>query len=75
MLRNAFACLRSGAGSRGDRLVSALEVERGGTRAGRRSGEPLGCAEREGLIVLCDDRDFRTVVSVTGQLVKFVADP
>ena len=31
-------------------------------------------AEREGLIVLCDDRDFQTVASVTGQPVKLVAD-
>jgi hypothetical protein len=27
-----------------------------------------------GLIVLCDDRDFQTVASVTGQPVKLVAD-
>src|SRR5580693_5079910 len=33
---------QSGTGSESDRLVSALEVERGGTRVGRRSGE-LGC--------------------------------
>lgn len=31
-------------------------------------------AEHEGLIVLCDDRDFVTVASVTGQAVKLVAD-
>jgi len=31
-------------------------------------------AEREGLIVLCDDHDFQTVASVTGQPVKLVAD-
>lgn len=31
-------------------------------------------AERERLTVLCDDRDFRTVAAVTGQLVKFVTD-
>ena len=31
-------------------------------------------AERQGLIVLCDDRDFQTVASVTGQPVKLVAD-
>ena len=29
-------------------------------------------AEREGLIVLCDDRDFLTVAAVTGQPVKLV---
>lgn len=31
-------------------------------------------AEHERLTVLCDDRDFRTVAAVTGQLVKFVTD-
>jgi len=31
-------------------------------------------AERERLIVLCDDRDYRTVAAVTGQPVKFVTD-
>lgn len=31
-------------------------------------------AEHERLTVLCDDRDFRTVAGVTGQLVKFVTD-
>ncbi len=31
-------------------------------------------AERERLIVLCDDRDFQTVAAVTGQPVRFVTD-
>jgi predicted nucleic acid-binding protein len=31
-------------------------------------------AEREGLTVLSDDRDFKTVAAVTGQLVRFVTD-
>lgn len=31
-------------------------------------------AERERLTVLCDDRDFQTVASVTGQLVRFVTE-
>ena len=31
-------------------------------------------AERERLIVLCDDRDFETVAAVTGQSVKLVTD-
>lgn len=31
-------------------------------------------AERERLTVLCDDRDFQTVATVTGQLVKLVTD-
>jgi predicted nucleic acid-binding protein len=31
-------------------------------------------AERERLTVLCDDRDYQTVATVTGQPVKFVTD-
>jgi predicted nucleic acid-binding protein len=31
-------------------------------------------AERERLTVLCDDRDYATAASVTGQPVRFVAD-
>lgn len=31
-------------------------------------------AERERLTVLCDDRDYQTVVTVTGQPVKLVTD-
>jgi predicted nucleic acid-binding protein len=31
-------------------------------------------AERERLTVLCDDRDYQTVASVTGQAVKLVTD-
>jgi predicted nucleic acid-binding protein len=31
-------------------------------------------AERERLTVLCGDRDYRTVATVTGQSVKFVTD-
>jgi predicted nucleic acid-binding protein len=31
-------------------------------------------AERERLAVLCDDRDFKTVAAVTGQMVKLVTD-
>jgi predicted nucleic acid-binding protein len=31
-------------------------------------------AEHERLTILCDDRDFRTVAAVTGQLVRFVTD-
>lgn len=31
-------------------------------------------AERERLTILCDDRDFMTVATVTGQPVKFVTD-
>ena len=31
-------------------------------------------AERERLIVLCDDRDYQALAAVTGQPVKFVTD-
>jgi predicted nucleic acid-binding protein len=50
------------------------------TQTGRhRSAGPVdlliaATAERAGLIVLCDDRDFQTVASVTGKPVKLVAD-
>ena len=51
----------------------ADEVQQLLTETGRhRSAGPVdlliaATAEREGLIVLCDDRDFQTVASVTGQ--------
>ena len=45
MPSSACGWSRPGAGSRSERLVSALEVERGGTRVGRRSGG-LGCGCR-----------------------------
>jgi predicted nucleic acid-binding protein len=31
-------------------------------------------AEHERLVILCDDRDYRTVATVTGQAVRFVTD-
>ena len=58
----------------------ADEVQQLLTETGRhRSAAPVdlliaATAERAGLIVLCDDRDFQTVASVTGQPVKLVAD-
>ena len=58
----------------------ADEVQQLLTETGRhRSAHPVdlliaATAEREGLIVLCDDRDFQTVASVTGQPVKIVTD-
>lgn len=57
----------------------ANEVQQLLTESGQhRSAGPVdlliaATAEREGLTVLCDDRDFRTVAAVTGQLVRFVA--
>jgi predicted nucleic acid-binding protein len=58
----------------------ADEVQQLLTETGRhRSAGPVdlliaATAEREGLIVLCDDHNFQTVASVTGQPVKLVAD-
>lgn len=59
----------------------AAEVQQLLTDTGQhRSAGPVdlliaATAEREGLAVLCDDHDFRTVAAVTGQAVKFVTDP
>ena len=58
----------------------ASEVQQRLTETGKhRSAGPVdlliaATAERERLIVLCDDRDFQTVASVTGQPVKLVTD-
>jgi len=58
----------------------AEEVQQMLTEQGKhRSAGPVdlliaATAEREGLAVLCDDRDFRTVASVTGQPVRLVSD-
>ena len=58
----------------------ASEVQQRLTETGKhRSAGPVdlliaATAERERLIVLCDDRDFLTVASVTGQPVKLVTD-
>lgn len=58
----------------------ADEVQQRLTEVGKhRSAGPVdlliaATAERERLIVLCDDRDFQVVASVTGQPVKMVTD-
>jgi predicted nucleic acid-binding protein len=58
----------------------AAEVQQLLTQAGQhRSAGPIdllisATAERERLIVLCDDHDFVTVAAVTGQPVKLVTD-
>ena len=58
----------------------ADEVQQRLTEVGKhRSAGPVdlliaATAERERLIVLCDDRDFEVVASVTGQPVKLVTD-
>jgi predicted nucleic acid-binding protein len=58
----------------------AAEVQQLLTEAGaHRSAGPVdlliaATAERERLIVLCDDHDYETVATVTGQPVKRVTD-
>ncbi len=58
----------------------ADEVQQRLTEVGQhRSAGPVdlliaATAERERLIVLCDDRDYEVVASVTGQPVKLVTD-
>ncbi len=58
----------------------ADEVRRQLTETGRhRSARPVdlvlaATAERQRLILLCDDRDFEVVASVTGQPVRRVTD-
>jgi predicted nucleic acid-binding protein len=58
----------------------ATEVQQLLTETGKhRSAGPVdlliaATAERERLIVLCDDRDYQTVATVTGQPVKLVTD-
>jgi predicted nucleic acid-binding protein len=60
--------------------VTPGDVQQLLTEAGsHRSAGPVdlliaATAERERLIVLCDDRDFKTVSAITGQPVKFVTD-
>jgi predicted nucleic acid-binding protein len=58
----------------------ATQVQQLLTETGKhRSAGPVdlliaATAERERLIVLCDDRDYQTVAAVTGQPVKLVTD-
>ena len=58
----------------------ADEVQQRLTETGRhRSAGPVdlliaATAERERLIILCDDRDFEVVAAVTGQPVKLVTE-
>jgi predicted nucleic acid-binding protein len=58
----------------------AAQVQQLLTETGKhRSAGPVdlliaATAERERLIVLCDDRDYQTVATVTGQPVKLVTD-
>jgi predicted nucleic acid-binding protein len=57
----------------------ADEVQQLLTAEAHRSAGPVdlliaATAERERLTVLCDDRDYQTVATVTGQPVKLVTD-
>jgi len=64
-----------------DAYERADEVQQALTERGQhRSAGPVdlliaATAERERLILLCDDRDFELVTSVTGQPVRRVGDP
>lgn len=76
LLHDLFGCvpMHDAAYQRADQ-VQQLLTEIGA----HRSAGPVdlliaATAEQERLTVLCDDRDFRTVAAVTGQLVKFVTD-
>jgi predicted nucleic acid-binding protein len=58
----------------------ANEIQQRLTESGQhRSAGPVdlliaATAERERLVILCDDHDYRIVAAVTGQAVRFVTD-
>lgn len=64
-----------------DAYERADEVQKALTERGQhRSAGPVdllvaATAERERLILLCDDKDFEVVASVTGQPVRRIGDP
>ena len=64
-----------------DAYERADEVQQALTERGQhRSAGPVdllvaATAERERLILLCDDKDFEVVASVTGQPVRRIGDP
>jgi predicted nucleic acid-binding protein len=67
--------ISDGAYERADEVQQAL-TERGQHRsAGAVDLLIAATAERERLVLLCDDRDFETISSVTGQPVRRVLDP
>ena len=76
LMRDLFGwvSMHDGAFERADQVQQML------TEAGtHRSAGPVdlliaATAERERLIVLCDDHDYQTVARVTGQPVKLVTD-
>jgi len=76
LMRDLFGWVAMSAGS----YERAGEVQQLLTEAGaHRSAGPVdlliaATAERERLIVLCDDHDYETVATVTGQPVKRVTD-
>jgi predicted nucleic acid-binding protein len=76
LLRDVFGwvSMNDGAFARADE-VQQLLTENGA----HRSASPVdlliaATAERERLVVLCDDRDYLTVATVTGQPVQLVTD-
>ena len=77
MLEAVFGWVPMGA----DAYERADEVQQALTERGQhRSAGPVdlliaATAERERLILLCDDKDFELVASVTGQPVRRVGDP
>lgn len=76
LMRNLFGWvpMADGIYERAD-AVQQLLTEAGSHRsAGAVDLLIAATAERTGLTVLCDDRDYRTVAEVTGQPVKFVTD-
>jgi predicted nucleic acid-binding protein len=76
LMRDLFGWVAMSAGS----YERADEVQQLLTEAGaHRSAGPVdlliaATAERERLIVLCDDHDYETVATITGQPVKRVTD-
>ncbi|MGH3273598.1 MAG: PIN domain nuclease [Streptosporangiaceae bacterium] len=76
LLHGVFGWVPTGEGA----FERASEVQQLLTAAGaHRSAGPVdlliaATAERERLIVLCDDRGYQTIAKVTGQPVRFVTD-
>ena len=76
LLRDLFGWVSMNEGA----YERAEEVQQMLTEAGaHRSAGPVdlliaATAEREGLTVLCDDHDYQTVATVTGQPVKLVTE-
>jgi predicted nucleic acid-binding protein len=77
LLREVFTWVPMGdrAFERADEVQQQL-TERGTHRSGGSVDLLIAAtAERSGLIILCDDRDYETVSAVTGQPVRRVVSP